>query len=105
MKYEETTSFEERCRELERKIVPEIDTTAAACKKAEDEPAATSEHVEGHNEATTAADKGRNEAIAATAKKKSDREDILRSQNNENCKSEEEDEEIMALIDETRKIK
>ena len=45
------------------------------------------------------------EATAPAAKKKSDREDILRSQNNENCKSEEEDEEMMALIDEVRKIK
>ena len=99
-KTQQRTSFEERCREVERKIVQKIDTAAAACKQAEDEFAATSEHVEGHNEATAYADnrkdetatkehaercdeatavedKGRNEAIAAAAKE-SDREDILR---------------------------
>ena len=124
MKNEETTRFEERCRESERQIVQKVDTTAAACKQAEDEPAATSEHAEGHNEATAAEDKkkdavttkkhaekcgeaaaaedkGRNEAAAAAAAamKKLDRVDILRSQ------SDAEDEEIMALIDEKRKIK
>ena len=78
-------------------------TNEAACKQGEDEPAKTREHAEGHNEATAAADKGRNEATAATAKKKLDRD--LRSQNNINCTSEEEDEEIMAVIDERRKVK
>ena len=61
VKYEETTRYEERYRELKRKIMQE-DVTTAACKQAEDEPAATSEHVEGHNEATAAADKRKDEA-------------------------------------------
>ena len=90
---------------LERKIVQKVVTTAAACKQAED-PAATSEHNvataaadkkdeaatkkrdENFDEATAAEDKEKNEATASAAKKQSDREDILRSQNNENCKSE-----------------
>ena len=97
MKCEETTRLEERYRELERQIVQKIDTTAAACKQVEDEAAATNEHAEGHNEATAAADKGRNEATAAAGKKKSDGEHTLRSQNNKNGKSEEE-EETMAFI-------
>ena len=79
-------------------------------------PTKTREHAEGHNEAaadrhgegrdeaTAAADEGRSEATAAAANKKLDREDILRSQNNKNCTSEE-DEEIIAFIGERRKIK
>ena len=127
MKSEETTRFEERYREFERQVMQEEDATAAACKHTEDEPAAISEHVDELNEttatadtrkdeaankthaekcdeATAAADKGRNEATAAAAKMKSSKKDILRSQSNENCKSEEEDEEIMALIHERKKI-
>ena len=79
------------------------ETTAEACKQVKDEAAATSEHAEGHNEAIAVAGKGRNEASAA--KKTSDREDILRSQNNTNGRGEEEDDEIMTLIDARRKIK
>ena len=41
----------------------------------------------------------------SAAKKTSDREDILRSQNNKNGRGEEEDDEIIALIDARRKIK
>ena len=111
VKYEEATRFEERFRELERKIVQEEDTTAAAREYTEDEPAAISEHGDGLNETTESADKrkveaankehtekcdettvvqdkGRNEATVAAAKMKSSEEDIPKSHNNENCKSE-----------------
>ena len=127
VKYEETTRFEKRHRGLERQIMQEEDTTTAAREYTEDERAAISEHVDGLDETTATADKrkveaankehtekcdettavedkGRNEATAAAAKMKSSKKDILRSQSNENCKSEE-DEEIMALINESKKIK
>ena len=57
VKCEETTRFEERYREFERKIMQEEDTTTAACKHTEDEPAAISEHGDGLNETTATADK------------------------------------------------
>ena len=104
----------------------EGDTTTAARECTEDAPAAISEHGDGLNETTATADKrkvdaannehtekcdettavedkGRSEATAAAATMKSSMKDILKSHNNEYCKSEE-DEEIMALINKRKKI-
>ena len=120
VKYEETTRFEERYRELERKIVQKVDTSAGRGAnqqqpvstskdtmkqpqqphtkgKMKQQPRNTSKNVMKHPQPKT---RGGVTATAA-AEKKSDREDILMSQNNENCKSEE-DEEIMALIEKGR---
>ena len=96
-----------------------------ASEYTEEEPAAISEHGDGLNETTATVDKRRVEAAnkeytqkcdettaaedkvrneATEAKMMSSKEVVLKSQNIEICKSEE-DEEIMALNDERKKIK